>query len=82
MRKCAFFWVVLAILAFQAGILTSVQAADVAGRLTQVEGRVDILRGGKLPAIPVKLNDGVQVGDVLRTKSSPRPRSPLAIIPP
>jgi hypothetical protein len=69
MRKCAFFWVVLAILAFQAGILTSVQAADVAGRLTQVEGRIDILRGGKLPAIPVKLNDGVQVGDVLRTKS-------------
>ena len=69
MRKCAFFWVVLVILAFQAGILTSVQAADVAGRLTQVEGRIDILRGGKLPAIPVKLNDGVQVGDVLRTKS-------------
>jgi hypothetical protein len=69
MRKCAFFWVVLAILAFQAGMLTNAQAADVAGRLTQVEGRVDILRGGKLPAIPVKLNDGVQVGDVLRTKS-------------
>ncbi|MBU4447374.1 MAG: FecR family protein [Proteobacteria bacterium] len=56
------------ILAFQAGMLTSAQA-DVVGRLTQVEGRVDILRGGKLPAIPVKLNDGVQTGDVLRTKS-------------
>ncbi|MBU4231393.1 MAG: FecR family protein [Desulfobacterales bacterium] len=68
MRKCAFLWVVLVILAFQAGMLTSAQA-DVVGRLTQVEGRVDILRGGKLPAIPVKLNDGVQTGDVLRTKS-------------
>ena len=68
MRKCAFFWVVLVILAFQAGMLTNAQA-DVVGRLTQVEGRVDILRGGKLPAIPVKLNDGVQVGDVIRTKS-------------
>ncbi len=68
MRKCAFFWVVLAILVFQAGMLTSAQA-DVVGHLTQVEGRVDILRGGQLPAIPVKLNDGVQTGDVLRTKS-------------
>ena len=68
MRKCAFFWVVLVILAFQVGTLTSAQA-DVVGRLTQVEGRVDILRGGQLPAIPVKLNDGVQTGDVLRTKS-------------
>jgi hypothetical protein len=68
MRKCAFFWVVLVILSFQAGTLTSAQA-DMVGRLTQVEGRVDILRDGKLPAIPGKLNDGVQTGDVLRTKS-------------
>ena len=68
MKKCAFFWVVLVILAFQAGPLTGAQA-DVVGRLTQVEGRVDILRGGQLPAIPVKVDDGVQTGDVLRTKS-------------
>ena len=68
MRKCAFFWMVLVILAFQFGTLTSAQA-DAVGRLTQVEGRVDILRGGQLPAIPVKVNDGVQTGDVIRTKS-------------
>ena len=68
MRKCVFFWVVLGILAFQAGMLTSAQA-DAVGRLTQVEGRVDILRGGQLPAIPGKVNDEVQTGDVLRTKS-------------
>jgi hypothetical protein len=68
MRKSAFFWVVLVILAFQVGMLTSAQA-EVAGRLTQVEGRVDILRGGKLPAVAVKLNDGVQIGDIIRTKS-------------
>ena len=68
MRKCAFFWVVLLILAFQLAPLTGAQA-DVIGRLTQVEGRVDILRGGQLPATPVKVDDGVQTGDVLRTKS-------------
>jgi hypothetical protein len=71
MRKCAFFWVVLVILAFQAGMLTNAQA-DVVGSVTQVEGRVDVLRGGKLPAIGVKLNDEVQVGDVIRTKSQAR----------
>ena len=68
MRKCAFFWVVLLILAFQLAPLTGAQA-DVIGRLTQVEGRVDILRGGQLPATPVKVDDGVQTGDVVRTKS-------------
>jgi hypothetical protein len=68
MRKRAFFWVVLVILTFQVGTLTGAQA-EVVGHLTQVEGRVDILRGGQLPAIPGKLNDGVQTGDVLRTKS-------------
>ena len=68
MRKCAFFWMVLVILAFQVGTISSAQA-DAVGRLTQVEGRVDLLRGGQLPAIPVKVNDGVQTGDVIRTKS-------------
>jgi hypothetical protein len=68
MRKSAIFWVVFVILAFQVGMLTSAQA-DVVGRLTQVEGRVDLLKGGKLPAVAVKLNDGVQIGDIIRTKS-------------
>ncbi len=43
--------------------------AEVAGRITQVEGTVDFLKGGKLPASAVKLDDNVEVGDVLRTKS-------------
>jgi hypothetical protein len=68
MRKFAFLWAVLMILAFQVGLLTHARA-DVVGRLTQVEGRVDLLKGGQLPANPVKLDDGVQPGDVLRTKS-------------
>ena len=68
MRKFAFLWVVFVILALQLGPLTDAQA-DVVGRLTQVEGRVDLLKGGQLPATPVKVDDGVQPGDVLRTKS-------------
>jgi hypothetical protein len=68
MRKFAFLWAVLMILAFQVGPLTHAQA-DVVGRFTQVEGRVDLLKGGQLPANPVKLDDGVQPGDVIRTKS-------------
>jgi len=43
--------------------------AEVVGRITQVEGRVDFLKGGKLPASEAKSGDGVEVGDVLRTKS-------------
>jgi hypothetical protein len=68
MKKCTFFWAVFMILIFQVGPLAGAQG-DVVGRLTQVEGRVDILRGGELPATPVKVDDGVKAGDVLRTKS-------------
>jgi uncharacterized membrane protein YgcG len=68
MRKYAFLWTMLVVLAFQVGSLTHAQA-DVVGRLTRVEGRVDLMRGGQLPATPVKVDDGVQPGDVLRTKS-------------
>jgi len=71
MRKFAFLWTICMIIAFQVGTLTSAQA-DVVGRLTQVDGRVDLLKGGKLPATPVKVSDGVQLGDVLRTKSLSR----------
>ncbi len=44
-------------------------AAEAVGHFTQVEGRVDLLKGGKLPATAVKVGDGVEQGDVLRTKS-------------
>lgn len=68
MRKQAFFIVVVLILAFQAGPLAGAQA-NVVGRLSQVEGRVDILKGGQLPATPAKVDDTVQTGDVVRTKT-------------
>ncbi len=47
------------------------QAAAV-GRFTQVTGDVDLLKQGKLPAKPVKLEDSVEPGDVIRTKSQAR----------
>ena len=56
------------VLAFQAGAVSYAQA-EVVGRLSQVEGRVDILKGGNLPATPVKVEDAVEPRDVIRTKS-------------
>ncbi len=49
--------------------LVAVVSAEVVGRFTQVEGQVDLLKGGQLPANPVKLEDQVSLGDVVRTKS-------------
>ena len=46
--------------------------AAVVGRLTQVEGRVNLLKGGNLPAVTVKTGDPVEPGDVVRTKSLSR----------
>jgi len=45
------------------------EAAEAIGKLTHVEGQVDILKEGKLPAVPAKVGDAVSVKDVIRTKS-------------
>jgi len=44
------------------------QAAEV-GRFTMVTGQVDLLRQGKIPGVPARVQDGVEPGDVVRTKS-------------
>jgi hypothetical protein len=46
----------------------------VVGHISQVEGKVDLLKGGKLPATPVKLQDKVESGDLIRTKSRSQAR--------
>jgi len=51
--------------------VTYAGAADV-GRFTQVEGRVDLLKEGNLPAVAVKVGDTVGPKDVIRTKSMSR----------
>lgn len=52
--------------------LSPVKAAEPVGRFSQVVGVVDVLRGGAMPAIPVKVGDPVFEKDVIRTKSNAR----------
>ena len=42
------------------------------GQFLQAEGEVDLSKAGKAPAVAVKPNDPVEVGDVVRTKSNGR----------
>ncbi len=44
-------------------------SAAVVGRFSLVRGDVDVLKAGKLPAAPAKIQDGVEPGDVVRTKA-------------
>jgi len=43
--------------------------AAVVGRFTQVTGQVDLLKGGAIPATAARVQDGVEPGDVVRTKT-------------
>ncbi len=60
-----------ALLVWLLALPVGAQAAAV-GRFTKVEGEVDLLKQGKLPALPVKLQDSVEPGDIIRTKSQAR----------
>jgi hypothetical protein len=46
--------------------------AAIVGHFTKVQGDVDLLKAGKLPAIRVKVRDGVEPGDIVRTKTKAR----------
>jgi hypothetical protein len=48
------------------------ESAEAVGKFTIVQGRVDILREGNLPAIPAEKSDPVFVKDIIRTKSDSR----------
>jgi len=48
------------------------EGAEVVGKITYVEGTVNILREGVLAAIPVKVQDQVVLKDIIRTKSNSR----------
>ena len=66
-------WFIFALLSFSLLLASGVQAA-VVGRFIVVEGQVDLLKKGKVPALPARVNDGVEPGDVIRTKSTGRAR--------
>ena len=44
-------------------------AAEVIAKFTVVEGTVDVLRGGALPAVAAKAGDTLSAKDIIRTKS-------------
>ncbi len=50
-------------------IAVSAGAVEPVGTFSQVQGGVDILRNGALPATAAKVGDAVQVKDMIRTKS-------------
>lgn len=63
--------VFIGVMLFMGGLPAGLWAAAV-GSLVQAEGKVEILRQGKLPAIPAKVRDPLEQGDVIRTKSGGR----------
>jgi hypothetical protein len=71
MRKRNYVWVSLLLICLVVVAPLAVQAAPV-GTFIEVEGTVDLLKGGKAPAILVKLQGPVEVGDLVRTKSQSR----------
>lgn len=64
-----FLSVSLLALSFLAWGIPNAQSTEAIGKFTHVEGRVDALRGGSLPAAPVKVEDPVFLKDIIRTKS-------------
>jgi hypothetical protein len=71
MLRRNYVWVSLLLICLVALVPLAVQAAP-AGTFIEVEGTVDLLKGGKVPAMPVKVGGAVEVGDVVRTKSQSR----------
>ena len=66
-RKCL--WAMVALLLLLTLLIAASAHAAVVGRFTQVTGQVDLLKGGAIPAIAAKVQDGVEPGDVIRTKT-------------
>jgi hypothetical protein len=71
MRKRNYIWVSLLLICLVMAAPLAAQAAPV-GTFIEVEGTVDILKGGKVPAVPAKLQGPVDVGDTVRTKAQSR----------
>ncbi len=57
-------------------VLPLTAQASAVGYFSLVTGEVDVLKQGKLPAVPAKLHDGVEIGDVVRTKIKAKAQQP------
>ena len=57
------------ILTLTALVVPLTASAAVVGRFSLIIGQVDLLKQGKIPAIAAKVQDGVELGDVIRTKT-------------
>ncbi len=70
-HKAYFLYSCLVLFAFFLPFLTAsfAEGAEAVGKISAAEGQVDVLRGGKLPAVPAKAGDALYVGDIVRTKS-------------
>jgi len=62
-------WGWAAMVAALALLLPLAARAAAVGRFTMVSGQVDLLKQGKLPAVAARVEDQVEPGDVIRTKS-------------
>jgi hypothetical protein len=71
MRKRNYVWVSLLLICLVMVAPLAAQAAPV-GTFIEVEGTVDVLKGGKVPAIPAKQQGPVEVGDMVRPKAQSR----------
>jgi hypothetical protein len=63
-----YLWVIVTLL-FLSLVSASAAYAMAVGRFTMVEGKVEVLHHGKVPAAAAWQGDGVEPGDVIRTKS-------------
>jgi FecR protein len=71
MRKRNYVWVSLLLICLIVVGPLAVQAAPV-GTFIEVEGTVDLLKAGKVPAVPAKVQGPVEVRDLVRTKTQSR----------
>jgi len=63
MRRVVLFFAIVFV------VWTACAYAAPVGRITHIEGRVDVLKVGKNMAAPITLGTPVDVGDVYRAKS-------------
>jgi len=68
-KQCLLLVVMCGLILFTA---VTALAAEAVGKISSLSGRVDLLRGGRLPAVAAKVGDMVYVRDFVRTKSNAR----------